>query len=188
MTLNEQVNRRPIYMWRLAGWSIGGVLLLLPAVAMQFTAEVRWTASDFVFAAALIGFVGGGFELAVRLDRSPAYRAGAALMLLTIFFLIWVNGAVGIIGDEDNPLNLLYAAVIATCIGGASIARLRPAGMARAAAAAAGVQMMVGVVAVVAGADQPPGAIGLAVLNGGVAALLAASAFLFARSARRPVG
>ena len=37
--------------WRLTLW--GGVLclLLLPLIAMQFSKEVNWTASDFVVAA-----------------------------------------------------------------------------------------------------------------------------------------
>ncbi len=39
---------------RKAMWSGAPFLLLLPAVAMRFTAEVNWTGSDFVFAAVLL--------------------------------------------------------------------------------------------------------------------------------------
>lgn len=52
--------------WRMVGWGAAAFMLLLPLVAMQFTNEVRWTLSDFVFAAVLIGAVGVIFELTVR--------------------------------------------------------------------------------------------------------------------------
>lgn len=184
---NERRRQRPVNGWRVAGWSMAGLLLLIPWIAMRFTDEVHWTASDFVFAAVMIGSVGGAFELAVRTSDRLAYRAGAALMLITLFLIVWINAAVGIIGDEGNPLNLLYAAVVATAVGGALVARFKAAGMVRAAAAAAGVLALVGIVAVAAGSAEPPGALGLAVLNGGLAAMLAGAAALFALAAR-PAG
>ena len=59
--------------WRIAAWAAAALILLLPLVAMQFTEEVRWTASDFAAAAALLG--GGAllFEIASR--RLPTARA-----------------------------------------------------------------------------------------------------------------
>ncbi len=50
--------------WRIAGWSIAGLVLLLPALT-----NAPWTAFDFVFAGVLIGFVGLAFELTVRRSR-----------------------------------------------------------------------------------------------------------------------
>lgn len=41
--------------FRIVAWAIGGLMLLTPLVAMQFTSEVNWTGSDFIFAAVLIG-------------------------------------------------------------------------------------------------------------------------------------
>ena len=41
------------------------------------------------------------------------------------------------IGSEDNPANLIYAAVIAVAVAAALLARFRPAGMAGAMVAAA---------------------------------------------------
>jgi hypothetical protein len=43
-----------------------------------------------------------------------------------------MNLAVGIIGSEDNPANLMYGGVLAVGIIGAIIARFEPHGMARA--------------------------------------------------------
>ncbi len=170
--------------WRIAGWGVAALLLLLPAIAMRFTTEVNWTASDFVFAGIMFALVGGALELAVRATPSRAYRAGAAAAILTAFLLVWIYAAVGIIGDEGDPRNRLYAAVLGTMLLGAIVARFRAAGMARAMTAAALVQALVGTFAVVAGRDQPPGAFGLAILNGGFVVLLLGAAWLFRRAAR----
>ena len=171
--------------WRVAGWSIAALLWLLPLAAMQVTREVNWTASDFVFAAVLIGGAGLVLELAARATRSLAYRGGVALLVAAAFLLVWINAAVGIIGDEDNPLNLLYGGVLAVALVGAVAGRFRARGLARSAAAAAIAQALIGAVAVVAGRDQPPGAIGLVMLNGFFVALFACSAWLFDRAARQ---
>ena len=122
--------------WRIAGWSVPALLLLLPLVAMQFTDEVNWTAFDFVFAAVLFGSVGLAFEFIVRKSISIAYRCGAALAVIAAFLTIWVNGAVGMIGSEDNPYNFLFLGVLVIALIGAIVARFRPDGMVRAMAAA----------------------------------------------------
>jgi hypothetical protein len=57
--------------WRLALWAFLGGLLLLPAIAMLFTDEVRWTGADFKAAAAIFAVVGCAIELIVRfVDQS----------------------------------------------------------------------------------------------------------------------
>jgi CDP-diglyceride synthetase len=165
--------------WRIAGWGIAALLLLLPLVAMQFTHEVNWTAFDFMFAAVMIGAVGIAFELTVRATRNNAYRGALAIALAAAFLLIWINGAVGIIGDEDNPLNLLYIGVIAIAFGGMAIARFRAKGAARAMTMAAIANAAVGILAVVAGRNEPPGILGLIGLNGFFVLLFLGAARLF---------
>lgn len=130
--------------WRMAGWSIPLLLLLLPLVAMQFTKEVDWTASDFMFAAVIFGSVGLAFEFLVRKSSSLAYRVGAALGLLAAFLNIWVNAAVGMIGSEDNPFNLFFGGVLIIALVGAVVARFEAAGMARAMLVAGVAQIAVG--------------------------------------------
>ena len=125
---------------RIAAWSVAAGLLMLPAVAMQFTREVVWGPFDFLVAAALIGGVGLTFELAVRTHQSAVYRAGAAVALLTAFLTVWINLAVGMIGDEGNPINLVFAGVLAVAAIGGLLARFRPAGMAWAMVATAAAQ------------------------------------------------
>jgi len=129
--------------WRWIGWGGAGVLLLAPLVAMQFTEEVDWSPGDFVFAALLMGSVGLGLELAVRRNRKLAYRLGVAIALGLGFLTIWINGAVGVIGDEGQPANLLFLGVLATALLGAFVARFRPGGMVWAMTAAAVAQGLV---------------------------------------------
>lgn len=125
---------------RIAAWSAAAGLLMLPAVAMQFTREVVWGPADFLVAALLIGGTGLVFELAIRARTSGAYRAGAAVALFMAFLTIWINLAVGMIGDEGNPLNLIFGGVIAVAILGGFIARFKAVGMAWTMAATAMVQ------------------------------------------------
>lgn len=137
----EGTSRRHGFPWRMVGWSIPVLLLLLPLAAMQFTAEVNWTLGDFLFAAVLFGSVGLAFELIVRRSGSLAYQLGAALAVIAAFLTVWVNGAVGMIGDEDNAYNLLFLGVPLVALMGAVLARLKPVGMAWAMLTAAVLQV-----------------------------------------------
>jgi hypothetical protein len=115
--------------WRLLLWAVPTALLLVPAVAMQFTREVQWSAFDFVFASVLLFGSAGTIDLAIRKGGSTAYRFGAGLAVLVSFLLIWINGAVGVIGDEDNPANLMFIAIIMIAAGGAVAAKFEARGM-----------------------------------------------------------
>jgi hypothetical protein len=167
--------------WRLVGWGIAGAILLLPLVAMQFTNEVDWTTSDFIFAAAVFAIVGGTFELAVRRSGNGWYRGGVAVALATAFLLVWINGAVGIIGSERNPANLMFLAVIAIALAGAIVARFEAGAMARAMTVAAAAEALVGVIVLVGrlGAAEPPGLAGVLALIGFFALTWLLSAWLF---------
>lgn len=172
--------------WRIVGWGFAAALLLTPAVAMQLSTGVNWTMFDFAFAAVLIGGTGLLIELATRASSRWSYRCGAFLALAAAFLLIWINGAVGIIGSEGNPANLVFLGIIGIAAAGAAIARGRPGGMARATAVAAAAQALTGVVvfATGIGSSEPPGPIGLFVLIESFALLWLGSALLF-RHARR---
>jgi hypothetical protein len=114
--------------WRIAGWGSLLALLMLPALAMQLTAEVDWTADDFVFAAMLLGFVGAVVELAVRFARPGAPRLGYLVAGFTAFFTFWTNAAVGIIGDEDT-VNVFFFLMVAVGILAAMVVHFRPRAM-----------------------------------------------------------
>ena len=75
------------------------MVLLLPLVAMQFTSEVQWTASDFVVAGVLLFGMGLLIELALRKTKKGAWRIFAVLGLMLLFLLVWLELAVGIFGS-----------------------------------------------------------------------------------------
>lgn len=137
--------------WGAVVWGGAAALLLLPLVAMQFSPEVDWSLADFVMFGGMLLVACGSYELATRLSRHTAYRAAAAVALATGFALVWVNLAVGIIGSEGHPANVVYAGVLAVAIAGALLARLRPAGMASALDATALAQALASAVAWAAG-------------------------------------
>jgi len=128
--------------WRVAGWGLAVSLLLLPFLAMQLTREVNWTGSDFVFAAVLIGGVGLLFELTVRASDNKFYRAGLGLALAATFLTIWATGAVGMIGDEGNPLNLMFLAVPIVALLGSALGGFRAKAMSWAMLVAAAAQIL----------------------------------------------
>lgn len=174
------------HFWRLAPWAAAALILLAPLVAMQFTDEVNWDATDFAVMAALLFGACGAWELAARMTANVAYRAAAGVAVVTAFLLIWINLAVGIIGSENNSANLMFGGVLAVGILGALIARFRPQGMARALGAMAFAQVLAGVTAVLAGwgstgANWPEVII---LLTGFFAALWLLSAWLFRKAAR----
>jgi hypothetical protein len=171
--------------WRIVPWVIAALIFLLPLVAMQFTDEMAWDETDFIVLGAMLFGACGVYELAARMTGNIAYRAAVGVAVVAAFILIWMNLAVGIIGSEDNPANLMYGGVLAIGIIGGLIVRFRPRGMARVLAATAFAQAFVGVVALVAGlgstgANWPRVII---VLTGFFAALWLVSAWLFRRAA-----
>ncbi len=92
---NEDLNQ----LWkalRIMGWSAVALIMLAPAVAMQFTDEVNWTTSDFVFAGVLL--IGGAtvIEVVAWKVRNPVVRIGFALFVVAVVALVWIEGAVGI--------------------------------------------------------------------------------------------
>jgi hypothetical protein len=89
-----------------------------------------WTPSDYIFAGVLLSGTCLALELLIRRSNGCwFYRLGAAGGAGSTLLLLWVNAAVGIIGSENNPANMLYVVVPAVGLVGALLARLRPAGL-----------------------------------------------------------
>ena len=183
--MQNAVEGRLINPWRLIGWGGAVALLLAPLIAMRFTSEVVWTASDFIFAGILFGLIGGAFELAVWASRNRAYRAGAALALLGTFLTIWANLAVGIVGSEDNPATQLFFVALLVGILMACVGRFRAKGMSIAALVTAASLGLAFVIAVMQPRDEPfVPHIREAFGTGVFAALFLTSSALFRKAAR----
>ena len=136
---------------RIGLWGTAALVLLLPWLAMRINREINWDGVDFAVLAIMLLGACGAFELAARVTGSTAYRAGVCVALATTFILVSMNLAVGLIGSEDNPANLMYVGVLAVGFTGAGLARLRAGGMAITLVAAALAQVAAGLVALIAG-------------------------------------
>jgi len=170
---------------RLIVWAIVAVLILTIPIAMQFTEEVQWgeaIAYDIMLLA-----VGGFYELLRWLKtRTKVYRIAFGIGLAGVLLLGWVSGAVGIIGSENQPVNLMYWAVPAVLLIGSIISCLAPRGMARTLFATALVQFLIPVIALFIWPAKAfwgdAGVIGVFIINLIFALLFAGSAMLFRRA------
>jgi hypothetical protein len=161
------------------------LILLLPLLAMLVTDEVAWGPTDFALAGALLFGTGRAYQLVATRTGDISYRAAVGVALAAAFMLVWLVGAVGVLGEEGDRADLMYAGVLAVGVLGAVIARFRPDGMARALLATALAQALVAVIALIAGKHEAsitsmPELLGL---NGLFCALFVGSAWLFRRAA-----
>lgn len=171
--------------WRIATWAVAALILLLPLLAMQFTDEVVWSPTDFIVAGTLLFGTILTYEGVARRMDSILYRAAVGIAVVTALLLVWINLAVGIIGSEDDPANLMYIGVLAVGLIGALIARFRPQGMARALIAMALAQMLIAVIVLFASlGSEESEPLKIVALNGLFAALFVGSALLFWKAAR----
>lgn len=102
--------------------------LIVPFIASQFVEGWLWTGSDYVFAWVLLSFLSLGITLALNSSKSTLYKGALALTVGSLFLLVWINGAVQIIGDGEGP-NGLYLGVVIIGLVGAIFAQLRSQGM-----------------------------------------------------------
>jgi hypothetical protein len=123
--------------------------LAIPLVAMWFTDSVAWGAEDFLAMAVLLGGSCLVYRLLTRIPAGRAYRIATGITVIGVLLLFWVNLAVGIIGDEGNPANLMYLSVVGLGFIGAAASRFQPEGMARALFAIAGGMALVALIAIV---------------------------------------
>ncbi len=170
--------------WRVAAWAAGALMLVLAMVARAFVGEPSWV-DHLAQTGALLVAVGIVVELVSRKTGTGAYRTGVGLALASALLLGWVNGAVGLIGSEDNDANLMYGGVLVVGLLGALVARFKPEGMARALFATALAQALVAVIALVGRLGAPhSGPLEIVTGNGFFVALFAGSAVLFSKAAR----
>ncbi|MBI2512716.1 MAG: hypothetical protein HYV96_12110 [Opitutae bacterium] len=172
----------------LAALLIPALLLLVPLVAMRFTAEVKWTGSDFVVAYVVLASAGLAFRFLFRRAADWTTRAAATAAVGSTLFMTWVNMAVGLVGRENHPANALYLGVLAIGILGPLAANFRPRGLARTFFAMAAAQLLVPAIALFAWNVEPVIPVARVFgANAFFAVLFAATALLFRSAAQQQV-
>jgi hypothetical protein len=83
--------------------------------------------------------VGLSVEFLMRRSGNVLIRLGFIVAVLAAFLTVWVNLAVGMIGD-DNAYNLLFSLPLAAMVVGGVTTRWAPSGAAKAALAASMLQ------------------------------------------------
>jgi hypothetical protein len=157
--MTQLMQTRTVIRWVL----ITAAVLAVPALAMALnlgipdpgsgsgTGGVNWGPGDFAVIGVLVLGAGLLYEYASTRGATIAHKAAVGIAVAAGLFLIWVNLAVGMIGDEGNPANLMYIFVLFVALIGASIARFEPSEASIAMFATAGAQALVAVIALVAG-------------------------------------
>lgn len=161
---------------------ITALILLIPLFGNAFVDGWNWGLFDFVFAFILIFGTGVAYELITRKIKNSTYKLAVGLGLLTGFLVIWVNLAVGIIGDEDNPVNVLYFGVLFFGFIGSIVSQSKPKAMAKVLFTAATMQFLVPFIAFFISQPtlfEPPGIVGVLVLNSAFATMFLGSGLLF---------
>lgn len=161
------------------------MLLMVPLVAMQYTKEVNWSPFDFVFMWILLVGAGMMYKLVSRRMSNVPYRVAVGIAVVTSVILVWINGAVGIIGD--GPVNLMYFGVLVVGLIGAVIANFQPRGMALALFGMAIAQALVPVIALIIWNSQiswEPGIVAVFGLNAVFVMFFVVSAVLFRSAAQ----
>lgn len=165
---------------------IPSCIIMIPAAAMLWKAEGwAWSLADFVVSWVILASAIAAYKLVTSQSNNYAYRVGVGLAVATGVVLIWINGAVGIIGSEDNPANVMYGGVLLIGLIGAVLSRLRASGLAWALLATATAQFLVPIVALIIWRpDFSPGVVQVMGLNFGFVMMFAGSALLFRHAAR----
>ena len=173
---------------RLIGWILFVVcILLIPFVAMRFTDKINWEFTDFLIMGIALSAMGFAYELIVRKSKKTVYRIAFITGLLGAFLLFWVNGAVGIIGSENQDANLLYGAVFVVGLVGSFVSRFKAKGMSITLVVTSIVQMLVPTIAIIiwppSKTSWSPSVVGVFLLSGFFAFLFYLSSMLFKHSA-----
>lgn len=170
---------------QLSGYSatlaaVTACLLLIPFTAMQYTNEVAWNVSDFVIAGTLLFGTGIAYKLMAIRSENVIYKLAVGLALTTGLCLIWANLAVGIIGSESAPINMLYFGAIAVGIIGAIIARFKPRGMANTMLSTAFAIALIAIAAIITeSGSRASQLMGIVLINGFFIMIFLGAAWLF---------
>lgn len=76
--------------------ALTAMLLLVPLVAMQFSAETNWAPGDFVAAGVLLFSAGMAYVLATRRARTTRQKLVVGALVFALLAVVWAELAVGL--------------------------------------------------------------------------------------------
>lgn len=178
---------------RLIIWALSvACLLTIPLILTLLGSGVdgdgwHWTFFDFVFMGILLFGAGLGYELISRKFEDGMYKIAVGIAVLTGFLLVWINAAVGIIGDGDNGIGMMYFGVLLVGLIGAVLSRFRPTGLAQTLfIMAVGIMLIPTIVFTLLDPQimmQEPGVMKVFILNGFFAVMFIGSGLMFRKAA-----
>jgi hypothetical protein len=169
---------------RASGQPRGRIALgVLSRMIRGLPADIEWRRHEQRRARAVGPSPRGGSMI----TNKTAYRIAAIIALGTALLLVWGVSAMGVIGAEGDPFDLLYIAVLAVGLIGAVLVRFRPEGMVLVLVAMAATQALIALIGLAVGKqDVPVSSVAeILYLNGFFVALFLGSAWLFRHAARQ---
>ncbi len=161
-------------------------LLLIPLLGNLFVEGWDWRWHSFVLAGIVLFGTGFAYELIAGRSEKIAYKTAFGIGLGTALLLFWVNGAVGVIGSENNPANLLFGLVFLAGFIGSLFSRFKARGMSYTMSLAAIIQFLIPLFALIVWPAQASwgeaGVVGVLVFNSIFSLLFSFSALLFQRA------
>ncbi|MCW8092275.1 hypothetical protein [Alteromonas sp. ASW11-130] len=88
------------------------VALLIPFIASQSSAEFNWSVTDFVLVGTMLLVASLTFWFLSHKVTSRYCKTGIAIGILAYLAAMWANLAVGIVGNPENPVNLVFYALL----------------------------------------------------------------------------
>jgi len=163
------------------------LLLLVPLYGNSYIDGWNWGVFDFVFAFVAIYGALAFFEFLRRKSAgNSSYSFGTGLGIATSFLLVWINAAVGIIGNGDNGTNLIYLIVLFYGLAATILVNFKATALSRVAFTVAAAVFAVPLVSLTFVYEEmvntPPGILGVFVLNTFFVVLFTVTGFILRRA------
>lgn len=142
------VSSKKEFLWvRPLAWTATYILILFPLIALKIADHNAWRLNDLPLAFGMIISVGFTFEIALRTPLKWAYRAGAALSIITALLLVLGKTAIGFVVPENNTINVILFAAPAIALIGSIAVNFRASALSIVMACSATTQLSAGLIA-----------------------------------------
>lgn len=162
-------------------------ILILPLIGELTVPDWNWGVGGFLVMGTLLYVTFLMIELIAKHSPNTFYKAAVGIAVLTTFAIIYVNLAVGIIGEGNNT-SACYFLTVPVGFLGLALSRLKPKGLSWTAFAMAAVVLLVPTIALLLNdpyIQEEPGPLKVFVLSGCLAVAYAVAGALFRKAAKK---